>query len=41
MPVRRTMDFMEMVNDPLEDEEPLGRPELNREVSVSDWLNDV
>jgi hypothetical protein len=41
-----TMDFMEMVNGPLEedrDEEPLGmeRPELNREVSVSDWLNDV
>ncbi len=35
-----------MVNGPLEedrDEEPLGmeRPELNREVSVSDWLNDV
>lgn len=39
-----TMEFMNMVNAPLDrDEEPLGldRPELNREVSVSDWLNDV
>ena len=36
------MDFMELVNSPLDgDEEPLGRPELNREVSVSEWLSDV
>jgi hypothetical protein len=33
-----TMDLLDMVN---RDEEPLGLPELNREVSVSDWLADV
>jgi len=32
----RTMDLLEIMN---RDEEPLGLPELNREVSVSDWLN--
>lgn len=32
------MDLLDMVN---RDEEPLGLPELNREVSVSDWLADV
>lgn len=37
-----TMDFLDIINEPSEkDDEPPSRPlELNREVSVSEWLND-
>lgn len=37
-----TMDFLDIINEPSEkdDEQPSKPLELNREVSVSEWLND-
>ena len=37
-----TMDFLDIINEPSEkdDEKPSKPLELNREVSVSEWLND-